>query len=44
MKAALNAIPSLSIIDGWWMEGLIEGVTGWAIGEKREREDETSGL
>jgi starch phosphorylase len=44
MKAALNAIPSLSIIDGWWMEGLIEGVTGWAIGEKREREDESSGL
>jgi glycogen phosphorylase len=44
MKAALNGIPSLSIIDGWWMEGLIEGVTGWAIGEKREREDETSGL
>jgi glucan phosphorylase len=34
-----------SIVDGWWMEGLIEGVTGWAIGdEKREREDESSGL
>jgi starch phosphorylase len=45
MKAALNGIPSLSIVDGWWMEGLIEGVTGWAIGdEKREREDESSGL
>jgi starch phosphorylase len=29
MKAALNGIPSLSIVDGWWMEGLIEGVTGW---------------
>ena len=27
------------------MEGLIEGVTGWAIGdEKRQREDESSGL
>jgi glycogen phosphorylase len=45
MKAALNGIPSLSIVDGWWMEGFIEGVTGWAIGaEKREREDESSGL
>lgn len=32
MKAALNGIPSLSILDGWWLEGLIEGVTGWAIG------------
>jgi len=33
MKAALNGIPSLSILDGWWIEGHIEGVTGWAIGE-----------
>jgi glycogen phosphorylase len=45
MKAALNGVPSLSIVDGWWMEGLIEGVTGWAIGaEKRQREDESSAL
>ena len=34
MKAALNGIPSLSILDGWWIEGHIEGVTGWSIGEK----------
>ena len=33
MKAALNGVPSLSILDGWWIEGCIEGVTGWAIGE-----------
>lgn len=33
MKAALNAVPSLSIVDGWWTEGHVEGVTGWAIGE-----------
>ncbi len=32
MKAAINGIPSLSILDGWWCEGCIEGVTGWAIG------------
>lgn len=33
MKAALNGVPSLSILDGWWVEGCLEGVTGWAIGE-----------
>lgn len=32
MKAALNGVPSLSILDGWWVEGCLEGVTGWAIG------------
>lgn len=32
MKAAMNGVPSLSIMDGWWIEGCIEGVTGWAIG------------
>jgi starch phosphorylase len=31
MKAALNGVPSLSVLDGWWVEGWIEGVTGWAI-------------
>jgi starch phosphorylase len=35
MKAAMNGIPSLSVLDGWWIEGLIEGVTGWSIGEER---------
>ncbi len=33
MKAALNGVPSLSILDGWWIEGHIEGVTGWAVGD-----------
>jgi starch phosphorylase len=33
MKAAINGVPSLSILDGWWIEGCIEGVTGWSIGE-----------
>jgi len=32
MKAAMNGVPSLSILDGWWIEGCIEGVTGWSIG------------
>ncbi|MBN2182452.1 MAG: alpha-glucan family phosphorylase, partial [Sedimentisphaerales bacterium] len=33
MKAALNGVPSFSIPDGWWIEGCIEGITGWAIGQ-----------
>ena len=32
MKAALNGVPSLSVPDGWWLEGHIEGLTGWSIG------------
>lgn len=32
MKASLNGVPQLSILDGWWLEGCIEGVTGWGIG------------
>ena len=31
MKAAHNGVPSLSVRDGWWIDGWIEGVTGWAI-------------
>ena len=31
MKAAINGVPSLSVLDGWWIEGCIEGITGWAI-------------
>jgi len=31
MKAAVNGVPSLSVLDGWWLEGCIEGVTGWSI-------------
>ena len=32
MKAAMNGVPSFSVLDGWWVEGHVEGVTGWAIG------------
>ncbi len=39
MKAALNGVPSLSILDGWWIEGCIENVTGWAIGQYLEEPD-----
>jgi starch phosphorylase len=34
MKAALNGVPSLSVPDGWWFEGHVEGVTGWDIGQE----------
>jgi glycogen phosphorylase len=40
MKAALNGVPSLSILDGWWVEGHIEGVTGWSIGDSHRRDPE----
>jgi starch phosphorylase len=36
MKAALNGVPSLSVLDGWWIEGHSEGVTGWAVGDGGE--------
>ncbi|MDR7522651.1 MAG: glycogen/starch/alpha-glucan phosphorylase [Armatimonadota bacterium] len=39
MKAALNGVPSLSALDGWWIEGHVEGVTGWAIGNSSPRSD-----
>lgn len=42
MKAALNGVPSLSVLDGWWIEGCIEGVTGWAIGEDGRRAAEAA--
>ncbi|AKB74784.1 Glycogen phosphorylase [Methanosarcina lacustris Z-7289] len=32
MKAAHNGVVNFSILDGWWIEGWIEGVTGWSIG------------
>jgi starch phosphorylase len=38
MKAALNGVPSLSVLDGWWIEGHVEGLTGWSIGESWDLE------
>jgi starch phosphorylase len=34
MKAAHNGVPSFSALDGWWIEGCIEGLTGWSIGAR----------
>ncbi|HTP41977.1 MAG TPA: alpha-glucan family phosphorylase [Nitrospiria bacterium] len=36
MKAAINGVPSVSVLDGWWLEGCIEGLTGWAVGDGAE--------
>jgi starch phosphorylase len=44
MKAALNGVPSLSILDGWWIEGWIEGVTGWAIEDHEDEAAEANSL
>jgi glycogen phosphorylase len=40
MKAALNGVPSFSVLDGWWFEGHIENVTGWSIGPPAGSADE----
>jgi glycogen phosphorylase len=47
MKAAVNGVLNLSMLDGWWVEGCMEGVTGWAIGtdrEHRSHEDDAAAL
>jgi len=38
MKAAHNGVINFSVLDGWWVEGWIEGVTGWAIGPHLDEE------
>jgi starch phosphorylase len=32
MKAALNGVPQMSTLDGWWLEGCVENLTGWSLG------------
>jgi len=36
---AFNGVPNLSVLDGWWIEGCIEGVTGWAVGSNEETDN-----
>lgn len=43
MKAALNGVPNFSVLDGWWIEGHIEGVTGWSIGPPPTEIDQETG-
>jgi starch phosphorylase len=44
MKAALNGVPSLSILDGWWIEGCAENTTGWAIEDGEDEAAEAASL
>jgi len=44
MKAAFNGVPNLSVLDGWWVEGCIEDVTGWAVGDSIESENKKDAL
>jgi starch phosphorylase len=39
MKAAMNGVPNLSILDGWWPEGCEHGVNGWKIGDPDPTDD-----
>ena len=39
MKAAHNGVMNFSVLDGWWIEGHIEGFTGWSIGPSPHRDD-----
>ena len=43
MKAALNGVLNLSVLDGWWLEAWIEGVTGWAIGHDGNEDGHADG-
>jgi len=39
MKAAHNGVPQFSTLDGWWLEGCIENITGWSIGSEKTKDD-----
>ena len=41
MKAAHNGVPQFGTLDGWWLEGCIENITGWAIGPEKALEEES---
>jgi starch phosphorylase len=41
MKAAHNGVPQFSTLDGWWLEGCIENITGWAIGPEKTAQQES---
>ena len=41
MKSALNGLPNLSILDGWWEEGCKNKINGWSL-EHLKMDDERS--
>ncbi|MFW6014013.1 MAG: alpha-glucan family phosphorylase [Candidatus Nanoarchaeia archaeon] len=42
MKAAHNGVPQFSVLDGWWLEGHLEGITGWSIGAHPDEDEKES--
>jgi glycogen phosphorylase len=42
MKAACNGIPQFGTLDGWWIEGCIENITGWSIGPEKIEDERSS--
>ena len=40
MKATLNGVPNLSVLDGWWAEGCRDNINGWAVGDPESPDDE----
>ena len=44
MKAAHNGVPSLSTLDGWWLEGNVEGLTGWGVGSRSSTSQDADDL
>ncbi|HWQ19087.1 MAG TPA: alpha-glucan family phosphorylase, partial [Methanotrichaceae archaeon] len=38
MKASFNGVVNFSVLDGWWIEGWIEGVNGWSIGPEPDEQ------
>ena len=41
MKAAHNGVPQFSTLDGWWLEGCVENITGWALGPEKSQDEES---
>ncbi len=41
MKAAHNGVPQFGTLDGWWIEGCIENITGWSIGPEKTEDDKS---
>jgi len=39
IKAAMNGVLNLSVYDGWWLEGGIDGVNGWGVGRRTDWPD-----
>ena len=41
MKAAHNGVPQFGTLDGWWLEGCIEHITGWSIGPEKTEDQQS---